>query len=542
MSASSKKKLRKEQESVKLTEQQIAAQKEAKKLNLYTTIFVVVLALLLVTAITVGVRTTIANSGVRERKTTALTVDSHSISNAELNYFYIDAVNNFMNQYGSYASLFGLDTTKPLNQQVVDPETGLTWADDFLSSAKESAKSTYALADAANAAGFALSEEQVSSIEQSVANIEVYAKLYGFSDAESYLQAMYGKGAAMDSFLEFNKLTALANAYYSDYAKNLTYTDADLRALEAEDPAAFTSFTYNTYYLSASSFLTGGTTDDEGNTTYSDEEKAAAAAAAETAVKELTAEGVNSVATLDAAIAALPVNVGKTVASNENKDVLGSKLSSVYGDWIRDGARKPGNVASFPSTSTDDEGNETVNGYNVVLFRGIDDNTVQLPNVRHILLAFEGGSKDETTGQTVYSDEEKAAAKAAAEEVLAQWKAGEATEESFAALANDKSADGDGTTGGLYENIQPGQMVESFNDWCFDAARKPGDTGIVETQYGYHVMFFSGDSRYNYRDYMIETQLRSADTSDWYAKTMEAVTATDGDTSYIRMDLVVNNK
>ena len=34
-------------------------------------------------------------------------------------------------------------------------------------------------------------------------------------------------------------------------------------------------------------------------------------------------------------------------------------------------------------------------------------------------------------------------------------------------------------------------MVKAFENWCFDAARKAGDTGIVESDYGYHVMFFS---------------------------------------------------
>lgn len=36
----------------------------------------------------------------------------------------------------------------------------------------------------------------------------------------------------------------------------------------------------------------------------------------------------------------------------------------------------------------------------------------------------------------------------------------------------------------------PGQMVDSFDAWCFDEARQPGDTGIVKTDYGYHVMYF----------------------------------------------------
>ena len=35
-------------------------------------------------------------------------------------------------------------------------------------------------------------------------------------------------------------------------------------------------------------------------------------------------------------------------------------------------------------------------------------------------------------------------------------------------------------------------MVESFDAWCFDSSRKPGDTGIVKTNYGYHVMYFVG--------------------------------------------------
>ena len=36
-------------------------------------------------------------------------------------------------------------------------------------------------------------------------------------------------------------------------------------------------------------------------------------------------------------------------------------------------------------------------------------------------------------------------------------------------------------------------MVEAFNDWCFDPARSAGDTGVVETEYGYHVMYFVGE-------------------------------------------------
>ncbi|MDO5400419.1 MAG: peptidylprolyl isomerase [Eubacteriales bacterium] len=540
MSASSKKKLRKEQESAKLTEQQLSARKEARKLNLYTIIFVAVMAVLLVVAVTVGVSKSIAGSGIREKKTTALTVADHKLSSVELNYFYMDVVNQFAQQYGSYAMFLGLDTTKPLDEQVQDPETGATWADNFLESAKEQAKAVYAMTDAAAAAGFTLSDEEIASVEANVSNMEAFAKLYGYADADAYLKAMYGPGSSKDSFLAYSKLLTLANAYHNSYATGLTYQDADLRAVDAEKPETYSTFSYNAYYLAASRFLEGGTTDDEGNTTYSDEEKAASVAAAEAAAKALTGEEIVDVATLDAAIAALDVNKDTEDAASTASETLYTSISDLYADWLADSSRKAGDVAYFASTSTDAEGNETVNGYQVVMFQSVNDNTFALPNVRHILVAFEGGTKDENTGVTTYTEEEKAAAKAEAEQVLSQWQSGDATEESFAALANEKSDDGNGTTGGLYENIVPGQMVVNFNDWCFESGRKAGDTGIVETEYGYHVMYFVGDSEYTYRDYMIENELRSADTQAWYNSIVDPVTVTEGSTKYIRRNLVLS--
>ena len=113
-------------------------------------------------------------------------------------------------------------------------------------------------------------------------------------------------------------------------------------------------------------------------------------------------------------------------------------------------------------------------------------------DVRHILIQVEGGTTDEN-GATTYSDEEWAACEAEAQAVLDEWLAGDKTEDSFAALANEKSEDpGSNTTGGLYENVYEGQMVEPFETWCFDESRVYGDYGLVQTSYGYHVMYFVG--------------------------------------------------
>ena len=105
------------------------------------------------------------------------------------------------------------------------------------------------------------------------------------------------------------------------------------------------------------------------------------------------------------------------------------------------------------------------------------------------------------------------------------------------ALANEKSTDtGSNTNGGLYEDVYPGQMVTAFNDWCFDSARKSGDTGIVETTYGYHVIYYVGTTGQTYRDYQIVNDMEA-----WSQELLESYTVTMGDTSYMRKDIVLSN-
>lgn len=126
--------------------------------------------------------------------------------------------------------------------------------------------------------------------------------------------------------------------------------------------------------------------------------------------------------------------------------------------------------------------------------QGLSKDDPNMVNVRHVLITPKAAEDAETdeNGQPVLTDADWAAAEARAQEILTEWTDGAATEESFATLAAENTEDpGSQSTGGLYENVYPGQMVETFNDWCFDPARQPGDTGIVRTDYGFHVMYFS---------------------------------------------------
>lgn len=130
------------------------------------------------------------------------------------------------------------------------------------------------------------------------------------------------------------------------------------------------------------------------------------------------------------------------------------------------------------------EHTEYFDGYNITM------NSGPIVDVRHILLQPEGTVDSDTSACTQEAWE---ACLKEAEELLQQWKDSGATEEKFAELANANSADGgSNTTGGLYQGITAEtQFVEPFLLWSIDENRKVGDTGIVKTNYGYHIMYFS---------------------------------------------------
>src|SRR5699024_9504390 len=107
-------------------------------------------------------------------------------------------------------------------------------------------------------------------------------------------------------------------------------------------------------------------------------------------------------------------------------------------------------------------------------------------DIRHILIQAELTQEDDESTEDVDesqipTQEALDAAKAEAEDLLAQWEAGDKTAESFGELANEYSDDtGSNTNGGLYEQVYEGQMFEAFNDWIFDEARQEGDTTVLE--------------------------------------------------------------
>lgn len=144
--------------------------------------------------------------------------------------------------------------------------------------------------------------------------------------------------------------------------------------------------------------------------------------------------------------------------------------------------------------------------------------------IRHILVKAEQDENGEWT------DEAKEAAKARAEEILQEWASGEATEESFAALAEQYSEDpGSSSNGGLYTNVSKGQMVEEFDAFCFDENRQPGDTGVVYGSNGgytgYHVMYFVGTEKPEDNQEAIDS-IAMERTGQWLADLIEGMEVT----------------
>lgn len=100
-------------------------------------------------------------------------------------------------------------------------------------------------------------------------------------------------------------------------------------------------------------------------------------------------------------------------------------------------------------------------------------------NASHILIGYKGAKiPDPSITRT------KEEAKAKADDLLKQINANPSA---FAELARTNSDDpGSKTNGGVYENIVPNQMVKPFNDFIFN--NPAGKTGVVETEFGYHVI------------------------------------------------------
>lgn len=492
-----------------------------------------VAAVLLALAITASMAACVKdNGGDKVLQTEAVRVGAHTLSAVELNYFFVDAVVDWYNVNGNYAHLMGFDVSKPLSEQIISSATGETWAESFLNTAMKNIRSTYALCDLAMANGFTLSSTQQSLIDLHIQELEdtiaYYKELYEsngytypYTTVDDYLLLAYGTGADLESYMHYYEVCTIANAYYSAYVEDLTYDDMTLRQYESDKYAKYSAYSYAVYYVAVKD--------------YDNAEQA------ENAANQLAAGDYADQAAFDEAIKNLAINAGEEAPklSEVHEGSLYSKLSSSYAEWLSASERVKGDMTVVPHLLKVEEA-DSLQGYYVVRFESVNENKYYLKNVRHVLCAFEGGVTNAITGETTYSAEEKETARKEAEKLYMQFLTGSTTELIFADMANEYSDDGDGTTGGLYQNIPLGQMVKEFEDWCYDPARRPGDVEMVETEYGWHIIYFVESTEYTYRDYLLTNDKKAEDIKVWYDALCENMQIELLNDTFVNKDMVLS--
>ena len=120
---------------------------------------------------------------------------------------------------------------------------------------------------------------------------------------------------------------------------------------------------------------------------------------------------------------------------------------------------------------------------------GITTDSGKSVTIRHILVTPEGGTVN-ADGTVTYSSSALSSAKSTAQSYLSKWKK-YGSESYFGELAYQVSDDAaTNKSGGLYYNLYQGQLTGELNDWCFDSTRMPGDTAVVKSDAGYHVVYF----------------------------------------------------
>lgn len=517
MSASTEKKQRQAAREAgtdkKTLAEQEAAKKKAKSNRRWTlgTIGVILLIALIL----------FLNSSFLYTHTTAISVGDASYSPAEVSYVYANRYYNWIQSYGSYASIFGLDTSTGIaglkQQECPMYDDGRTWRDYFMEEARSELSQMTVLCAWADANGVTLTDEEIAEVDDSIATLDSNARAGGYASGDKYFSANYGTGVTSAIVREMALKSALANKASSEYAASLEYTDAELEEHYQSFDGAQDKFSFSYYLVNAEKVES---TDADGNTSSAVTEETTAAAkeaaddilTAYTALKKESPDDDNYAAMLNAAVS----QVAPTAEATERSNITGGNLGD-YKEWLMASGRKAGDATVVDKADG--------SGSYVVVFLERSDNHYPVAQVRHIL------TKAVADSDGSYTDKAKEIAKNRAEEILAEFNAGDKTEDSFAELAKDYSEDtGSAANGGLYDTVYKGATVEEFDKFCFEGHKK-GDTAIVygesSSYAGYHVMYYVGEGDL-YSNLLAKNDLVNTTVSQWVEDQVNALTVTNG--------------
>ncbi len=396
----------------------------------------------------------------------ATTEERYEVDNAVMAYYFMTNYSEYVNKNSNYISYLGLNTSESLKTQQYFGETDTTWFTYFAESTKDEVEELVTTYIAAKDAGYSEDEKIASYVDKAIENLTHYADSAGMS-LNKYISTYYGTGMSEKDIRRALELYYTAQGYYNHLRDSYAFTDTEIDAEYTENANTYKYCDYKTYTFTA----------DVANDALDSEIKTAESVAL------ASAEELAKCHTADAFDAYIQSYLSKDSSNTEDaiataiKGTIHSDATYVkdseYSEWLFGESRAEGDTTVLYD--------ESAHSYSVYLLTRVaareEYNTV---NVRHILLSTDAyGSED--------------AAKAKAEEIYQQFLTNP-TEEAFAALAEEYTDDiGSALNGGLYTSVTKGYMVDEFDEWIFDGSRKAGDSGIIQTTYGYHIMYFVGE-------------------------------------------------
>ena len=468
----------------------LAKHRRIKKIALISVASAIVLAAL-IWLIVLKVTTVDLNSP-------AVTIGGEKVPLSEYAFQYFTSVDYYASNNSSNLTTLGLDIEGDLRTQScgVEGYEGKSWHEYFVDQTNLALQSTVALAAEAKKEGISI--ETTPSVQESIdnymASLESYATQYGIT-TEQLIETNYGGLCTEEGIRAALERVFLAQAYMSQKLDSYEFSGDEIQAFYDENKRSLDTVSYRVMLFSDA---TSSSTDESSSSSASSSTEESQESS-DTSEESQAQDGVSNLTAKEKAermLAQITDEQSFIDASTEYcdpeklesyQDGSATLSTGIYAsqfnetaaaDWLFDDARKEGDVTILDLQA----------GYAVTYFiERVPDESYTV-DVRHVLIQPEQDSEGNST------DEQKSAAKAQAEELYQEWMNGEKTEDSFAQMAKDHSVDGNASEGGLYEGVYTGQMVATFNDWCFDSSRQPGDSGIVETDYGYHIMYFVGKS------------------------------------------------
>ena len=456
---------------------------------------------------------------------TAVTVknddgDKIKVPVSTFNYYFAMLYNNMRSSQQTYEQ-YGLDLAdahldvdfdKPLSSQTTtnDDDETVTWLEYMYEETLESIKSTYMYYNEAVKANGGeepeITDDQKAELEDTVNQYKESANGYGYTTS-GYLVQAFGKGVTEKVFRQEAIKSYIAQNYQSQLSEEYSatdYTDEDYQNYKSEHTSDLETVSLRIFEASS---------EDDAKAFYG-ELKADGSNFTDLCVKYSSSDfdksyyGEDGASTKLYATRSALQNGGYAITTATTNDDGTSTNDGL--DWIFSTDRSSGDKTQV-STSV------------VYMIAPVAISDVQTVSVRHILIAPE--TDDENTSAKDASADQWKAALESAQNILNEFKTEGGTEEDFAALASQNSTDtGSSSNGGLYENVTPGQMVDTFSTWCFDSDRKSGDTAIVQSQYGYHIMYFVGQSGMPVWQYTAQQSLASDDSTAFAEKLKDSYT------------------